>query len=218
MGALLWLGMAIGLACGLAHAVYVSNCINRDAALVTPNSPDRREWPLLRYLDNGAMAAVRPLCNGLGRCLLLLHSEPPVRSPIHYPSPTRRAATRRKKIPPIGPHLQKRRTGQTIFLRSTVSQSSAPALRGWQPPAFYWPRGSTARYSNAVPPSATCGPMAISILASRCSVSFTSFPIGRSGGRGEFHAGARISRLPLRLCPSFRGAAAYPLRVARCSG
>ena len=64
MGALLWLGMAIGLACGLAHAVYVSNCINRDAALVTPNSPDRQSglfyaiWTLVLWVLFGVYVTV----------------------------------------------------------------------------------------------------------------------------------------------------------------
>ena len=30
MGALLWLGLAVGLTCGLAHAVYVFSCVNRE--------------------------------------------------------------------------------------------------------------------------------------------------------------------------------------------
>ena len=64
MGALLWLGMAISLACGLAHAVYVSNCINRDAALVTPNSPDRQSdlfyaiWTMALWLLFGLYVTV----------------------------------------------------------------------------------------------------------------------------------------------------------------
>ncbi len=38
MGALLWLGMAVGLTCGLAHAVYVFSCVNREFAMVAPSS------------------------------------------------------------------------------------------------------------------------------------------------------------------------------------
>ena len=38
MGALLWLGMAVGLTCGLARAVYVFSCVNREFAMVAPSS------------------------------------------------------------------------------------------------------------------------------------------------------------------------------------
>jgi hypothetical protein len=56
MGALLWLGLTDGLTCGLAHAVYVFNCVNHESAMVAPGNPGRPSslmyaiWTLVVWL------------------------------------------------------------------------------------------------------------------------------------------------------------------------
>jgi hypothetical protein len=63
MGTLLWLGMAVGLACGLAHAVYVFIRVNPEAANVT-RGPDRPSglfhsiWTLALWLLFGLYVTV----------------------------------------------------------------------------------------------------------------------------------------------------------------
>ena len=64
MGALLWLGLAVGLTCGLAHAVYVFSCVNRKSAMVAPSNPGRPSsliyaiWTLALWLLFGLYVTV----------------------------------------------------------------------------------------------------------------------------------------------------------------
>ena len=217
MGALLWLGMAVGLACGLAHAVYVFNCINREAALVAPGNPDRPEcliyaiWTLALWLLFGLYVTVLWV---VACCFYIpsrLLGRPSTILPCVLSRLTGQAASTRC------PQRQQVRTDQTIFLRFAASPSSVQELPDWRPPAFCWHRGSTARFSNADPRSAASGQTAISNSASRCSASFTSFPIGRCRSTRPISRRGLSFRSTSQAMPVISGCCRTSASIVPCS-
>ena len=215
MGALLWLGLAVGLTCGLAHAVYVFSCVNRESAMVAPSNPGRPSsliyatWTLALWLLFGLYVTVLwvvACCfyipsRMLGRPSTILpwRAEPPHGTSGFDKVPTPATSADRsndfasvRRVAIIGAGASGLATARVLLaqgLDCTLFERR-PTLGG------VWADGY----------------LKFGVQVQRELYEFPDWPLPVDAA--NFTPGP-ISGVPLRLCPSFRGAAAHPLRLSR---